>query len=116
MLADLYWNEHAAGRHNGDISTSIDIEQHIFALHTEMIMCSIDGTEEIKVDGYAIHNLRYVDGYQDKYPRTITPRHMPPEYTTDDTISISESETKLQQLLDIVVGESEKKGLYLNSS
>ena len=34
----------------------------------------------------------------------------------DDTVILCESEEQLQQLIDVVVTEIEKKGLYLNSA
>jgi len=34
----------------------------------------------------------------------------------DDTVIIAESEEQLQQLINVVVGASEEKGLYLNSA
>ena len=48
LLANLYWNQHAAVRHNEEISESISIKQegrqgcvappHLFVLYTEMII------------------------------------------------------------------------------
>ncbi len=104
LLANLYWNQQATVRHNGELSKSMNIKQgvrqgcvaspHLFALYTEMVMRSIDGKGGLKVGGTVINNLRYAD----------------------DTVIIAESEAELQQLMDIVVQESEKKGLYLNSA
>ena len=61
LLANLYWNQKAAVRHNGEISESISIKQgvrqggvaspHLFVLYTEMIMRSIDDIEGIKMGG-----------------------------------------------------------------
>ena len=63
LLANLYWNQKAAVRHNGEISESISIKQgvlqgcvaspHLFVLYTEMIMRSIDDIEGIKMGGGA---------------------------------------------------------------
>ena len=104
LLTNLYWNQQAAVRHNGELSNSIDIKQgvrqgcvaspHLFALYTEMIMRKLEGMRGIKIGGVLINNLRYAD----------------------DTVIIAETEEELQQLIDIVVQESEKKGLYLNGS
>ena len=61
LLANLYWNQQAAGRPNGEFSESISIKQgvrqgcvaspHLFILYTEMIMRSIDDIEGIKMGG-----------------------------------------------------------------
>ena len=104
LLANLYWNQQAAVRHNGEVSESVNIKQgirqgcvaspHLFALYTEMIMRNIEGKGGFRVGGTVINNLRYAD----------------------DTVIIAETEEELQQLIDIVVRESENKGLYLNGS
>ena len=105
LLANLYWKQQAAVRHNGEISESISIKQgvrqgcvaspHLFVLYTEMIMRSIDDMEGIKMGGgHVINNLRYAD----------------------DTVIIAESKNQLQQLMDTVVEESEAQGLFLNSA
>ena len=105
LLVNLYWNQQAAVRHNGEISESISIKQgvrqgrvaspHLFVLYTEMIMRSIDDMEGIKMGGgHVIKNLRYAD----------------------DRVIIAESKNQLQQLMDTVVEESEAKGLFLNSA
>ena len=59
LLANLYWNQQAAVRHNEEFSESISIKQevrqgclaspHLFVLYTEMIMRSIDDMEGIKM-------------------------------------------------------------------
>ena len=56
VLANLYRNQQAAVRHNGEISESISINQgvaspHLFVLYAEMIMHSIDDMEGIKMGG-----------------------------------------------------------------
>ncbi len=104
MLTNLYWNQTAAVRCGNDVSEELHIKQgvrqgcvaspHLFALYTEMIMRNIDGMDGFKIGGTVINNLRYAD----------------------DTVIIAESEQQLQHLIDVVVDESEKKGLYLNSS
>ena len=104
LLANLYWDQQAVVRHNGELSESISIKQgvrqgcvaspHLFALYTEMIMRSIDDMGGIKIGGNVINNLRYAD----------------------DTVIIAESGNQLQQLMDTVVEESEAKGLFLNSA
>ena len=67
---------------------------HLFALYTEMIMWNIEGKGGFRVGGTVINNLRYAD----------------------DTVIIAETEEELQQLINIVVRESENKGLCLNGS
>ena len=92
LLANLYWNQQSAGRHNRQISESINIKQgvrqgcvassHLFVLYTEMIMHSIDDMEGIKMGGgHVINNRRYAD----------------------DTVSIAEFKNQLQQLMDTIV-------------
>ena len=59
LLPNLYWNQKATVRHNGEFSESISIKQgvwqgcvaspHRFVLYTEMIMHSIDDMEGIKM-------------------------------------------------------------------
>ena len=104
LLANLYWNQQAAVRYNGEVSESVNIKQgirqgcvaspHLFALYTEMIMRNIEGKGGFRVGDTVINNLRYAD----------------------DTVIIADTEEELQQLIDIVVRESENKGLYLNGS
>ena len=67
---------------------------HLFTLYTEMIMRNIEGNGGFRVGGTVINNLRYAD----------------------DTVIIAETEGELQQLIDIVVRETENKGLHLNGS
>ena len=59
-----------------------------------MIMRNIKGNGGFRVGGTVINNWRYADG----------------------TVIIAETEEELKQLIDIVVRESENKGLYLNGS
>ena len=70
-ISNLYWNQQAAVKHNGEVSKSINIKQgirqgcvaspHMFALHTEMIMRNIDRKGSFSVGGTVINNLRYAD-------------------------------------------------------
>ena len=60
-LSNLYWNQHAAVRHNTELSESISIKKgvrqgsvvtpHLFVLYTEMEMRSIDDMEGINRGG-----------------------------------------------------------------
>ena len=59
-----------------------------------MIMRNIEGKVGFRVGGTVINNFRYAH----------------------DTVIIVETETEFQQLIDIVVRESENKGLYMNGS
>ena len=67
---------------------------HLFALYTEMIMRNIEGKGGFRVGGTVINNLRYAD----------------------DIVIIAEIEEEMQQLIDIMVREGERKGFYLNWS
>ena len=60
---------------------------------SEMIMRQIEEMEGLKIGGHNINNIRYAD----------------------DTVLTADSEEKLQELLNIVVEESENKELELNS-
>ena len=95
-------NKKAAARHNGEISEWMSIKPclrqgyvaspHLFALYTEMIMRSLEDKGGFRISGRVINNLRYAY----------------------DTVILVETEHELQHLMDIVVQESEQKGLFLN--
>ena len=71
LLANLYSNQQAAVRHNGEFSESISIKQgvrqgclaspHLFVFYIEMLMRIINNMEGIKMGGHVINNLRYAD-------------------------------------------------------
>ena len=93
----------AAVRHNGEISEWMSIQQGVrqgcvaspylfFSMYTERIMRSLDDKIGFRMGGRVINNLRYAD----------------------DTVILAETEYELQDLMDIVVQESEQKGLFLN--
>ena len=63
-----------------------------FFIYSEIIMRALEGMPGIKVGGYNMNNIRYAD----------------------DTVLIADNEKELQEMLDTVVRESEKKGLSLN--
>ena len=65
---------------------------HSFAMHTEMIMITLEDKGGFRKCGRVINKLRYADA----------------------TVLLAETEHELQQLMDIVVHESEQKGLLLN--
>ena len=64
----------------------------LFNYYSEMILQELEVEKGMKVGGPNITNLRYAD----------------------DTILLAESEEDLQKLLDVVVRESELKGLSIN--
>ena len=102
LLAYLFWKQKAAVRHNGEISAWMSIKQgvhhgcvaspHFFAMYTEMIMTSLEDKGGFRIGGRVINNLTYAD----------------------DTMILSETQHELHHLIDIVVQESEQKGLFLN--
>ena len=102
LLANLYWKQKAAVRHYGKISEWMSIKQgvpqgcvaspHLFAMYTEMIMRSLEDKGGCIIGGRVINNLGYAD----------------------DTVILAEPEHELQHLMDIVVRESEDKGVFLN--
>ena len=98
----IYWNQKVAVCHNGEISEWMSIKQgvrqgcvaspHLFAMYIEMIMKSLEDKGGFRIDGRVINNLRYAD----------------------ETVILAETEHELHHLMDIVVQESELKGLFLN--
>ena len=64
----------------------------LFNYYSEMILQELEAEKGLKVGGQNITNLRYAD----------------------DTILLAESVEDLQKLLDVVVRESELKGLSIN--
>ena len=65
----------------------------LFVLYTEMKKRVIDELDSFKIGGKVLNNFRYAD----------------------DTVILAESE-ELQHLINVVVTESERKELYLNSA
>ncbi|GFR99128.1 endonuclease-reverse transcriptase [Elysia marginata] len=65
----------------------------LFNLYSETILRNLESNPGLKIGGRMINNLRYAD----------------------DTVLVAENEEDLQNLLDIVVCESKKMGLELNS-
>ena len=96
LLASLYWKQKAAVRHNVRLvdvcvssmcaSRMCIASPHLFALYTEMIIISLEDKGGFRIGGRVIDNLRYAD----------------------------DTEHELHHLMDIVVQESELKGLFLN--
>ena len=102
LIMNLYWDQQAAVRWNDKLSNYVDIKSGVrqgcvlspdlFSLYTELIMRNISEYEGIKVGGVNLNNLRYAD----------------------DTALMADSQQKLQDILDKVVEESERKGLEIN--
>ena len=99
LLTNLYWKQKAAVRHNGEISEWMSIKQgvrqgcvaspHLFAMYTKMIMISLEDKGGFRIGDRVINN---------------------------DTVILAETKHELQHLMDIVVQESEQKGLFLNKA
>ena len=102
IVRNIYWEQTAAMRIGNDLSAFQDIKRGVrqgcvlspdlFPIYSEIIMRALEGMPGIKVGGYNMNNIRYAD----------------------DTVLIADNENELQEMLDTVVRESEKKGLSLN--
>ncbi|GFR82060.1 endonuclease-reverse transcriptase [Elysia marginata] len=102
ILKTLYWKQTATNRVGGEHSEETPITRGVrqgcilspdlFNLYSEMILRELDNIQGIGLGGHNINNIRYAD----------------------DTVLIAQSEQSLQKMLDIVVKESEIKGLFLN--
>ena len=64
----------------------------LFNYYSELILRELEKERGLRVGGQNIRNLRYAD----------------------DTVLLAESQEDLQRLLDVVVAESERKGLSIN--
>jgi len=104
FVRNLYWEQEAAIRINGQRSDFIPIRRGVrqgcvmspdlFNLYSEIILRYIENEEGIKVGGVNITNIRYAD----------------------DTVLIATSEQDLQRMLKVVATKSKEKGLSLNAS
>ena len=65
----------------------------LFAMYTDILMIRLEDKGGFRIGGRVINNLRYVY----------------------DIVILAETEHELQNLMDIVVQESEQKGLFLNT-
>ena len=102
LLQSLYWNQSACMRVKGECSDYTNIERGVrqgcvmspdlFNYYSELILREIKNEKGVRIGGHNITNIRYAD----------------------DTVLLAESAEDLQRLLDIVVTESERKGLSLN--
>ena len=68
------------------------VPRPLFSIYSEIIMRALEGMPGIQVGEYNMNNIRYAD----------------------DTVLIADNEKELQEMLETVVRESEKKGLSLN--
>ena len=99
--SQTYTETKAAVHHIGEISEWMSIKKcvrqgcvaspHLFAMYTEMISLGED-KGGFRIGGRVINNLIYAD----------------------DTILLAETVHELQHLMDLVLQESEQKGLFLN--
>jgi len=102
LLQNLYWSQSACVRVNGECSEYTKIERGVrqgcvmspdlFNYYSELILRELDKENGFQIGGHNITNIRYAD----------------------DTVLLAESVEELQRLLDVVVEESEKKGLAIN--
>ena len=102
VIRNLYWNQEAAVRHDGEYSEFCKIKRGVrqgcvlspdlFNLYSENIIRSIEEVKGIVVGGYNLNNLRYAD----------------------DIVLIADSREKLQEMLDKIVQHSEERGLSIN--
>ena len=102
ILRNLYWEQTAGVRVQNEVGEYCAIRRGVrqgcvfspdlFNLYTEQIMRAIGKQGGFLIGGYNMNNIRYAD----------------------DTSLIAETEGNLQELLDIVVEESERRGLKIN--
>ena len=97
IVRNIYWEQTAAMIIGNDLSAFQDIKRvvrqgcvlspDLFSIYSNIIMRALEGMPGIKVGGYNMNNIRYAD----------------------DTVLISDNVKELQEMLDTVVRESEKK-------
>ena len=102
IIKNMYWEQTAAIRIENEISKFIQIKRGVrqgcvlspdlFSLYSENIMRHIPELPGISIGGHNVNNLRYAD----------------------DTVLIAEDEKHLQELLNVIVQESDNMGLSLN--
>ena len=102
LLQSLYWKQTASIRIDGECSDYTSIKRggrqgcvmspDLFNYYSELILRELGQDRGLRVGGHNITDIRYAD----------------------DTVLLAESEEDLQRLLDMVVVESERKGLSLN--
>ena len=104
IIKNLYWNQRVAVRVAGDKSSWQDIRRGVrqgcvlspdlFNIYSEIILNELEGIPGVNVGGRNLNNLRYAD----------------------DTALVADSKDKLQYLVNILVRESESKGLRVNAA
>ena len=102
IVKNLYWEQNAAFKIEGECSEFKQIKRGVrqgcvispdlFNLYSESILRNLEDKPGIKVNGEEINNIRYAD----------------------DTALVAGSKKDLQQLINVVVKESERMGLSLN--
>ena len=90
VIKNLYWDQQASARRNGRSKARMRPLPDLFSLYTKMIMRNIREIERIRVEDLNV--IPYAD------------------YTT----LMADEEQRLQQIMDAVVEESERKGLNIN--
>ena len=104
LIKNLYWNQRAVVKVGDDTSEWIEIQQGVrqgcvlspdlFSLYTQLVMNELKDLEGVKIGGRNINNIRY----------------------DDDMVLISDSEEKLQVLMQKLSEECTKMGLKINES
>ena len=102
LLKRLYWKQTACMRVDGECSEYTSIKRGVrqgcvmspdlFNYYSELILRELGKERGLREAGHNITTIRY----------------------TDDTVLLIEFEEDLERLLDVVVMESERKGLRLN--
>jgi len=103
IIRNLYWDQTAATRLDNELSEFKPIKRGVrqgcvlspdfFNIYSEMIMRKIQDKEGTTIGGANFNNLQYAD----------------------DTVLIAESQTALQETLDVVTAASQDMGLDLNT-
>ena len=103
LVRNLYWEQSAAVKIENELGEWKQIRRGVrqgcvmspdlFNLYSENILRKLEDNIGVNINDMILHDLRYAD----------------------DTVLIATSEEDLQKLLDIVVKESEKQGLSLNT-
>ena len=102
VISNLYWQQQTKIRLENDMSEALKISRGVrqgcvlspalFNLYTDIIFRNAEHLPGLKIGGETINNLRYAD----------------------DTVLLAESESDLQQIVDVIKEESEKFGLLMN--
>ena len=102
IIGNLYWQQKAAIRVGDDLSPFTDVKRgvrqgcvlspYLFNIYTEIIFRNSNDLEGTSINGHNVNNLRYAD----------------------DTALIADSESKLQDIVNIVKEKSSQAGLEMN--